>query len=115
METINTPAQIFADAQLEEMVRRILSVGNPNKIILFGSRARRDARPDSDYDLLLIEPSDLPRYKRAARYRRALIGTALAKDILVWTPEEAAEWRNVPNAFITTVLNEGIVLYERQA
>ncbi len=115
METINKPSKIFADAQLEEMVRRILSVGNPDKIILFGSRARRDARPDSDYDLLVIEASDLPRYKRAAKYRRALIGTALAKDILVWTPAETAEWRNVPNAFITTILNEGIVLYERQA
>ncbi len=115
MEVIKTSHQISADAQLKEMARRILSVGAPNQIILFGSRARGDARPDSDYDLLMIEASDLPRYKRAAKYRRALIGAALAKDILVWTPEEAAEWRNVPNAFITTILNEGTVLYERQA
>ncbi|MFZ1475447.1 MAG: nucleotidyltransferase domain-containing protein [Anaerolineae bacterium] len=37
------------------MVRRILVTGHPQKIILFGSRARGDAQPDSDYDLLLIE------------------------------------------------------------
>jgi predicted nucleotidyltransferase len=95
------------------MIRRILATGQPTKIILFGSRARGEARPDSDYDLLLIEPSDLPRYKRAARYRRALLGVAPAKDILVWTPEEVAEWQNVPNAFITTVVREGVVLYEQ--
>ena len=101
------------DAQLNEMVRRILTAGSPQKIVLFGSRARGHARPDSDYDLLLIEPSEQPRHRRAARYRRALVGLASAEDILVWTPEEVAEWRDVPNAFITEALREGVVLYER--
>ncbi len=48
-----------------------------------------------------------------ARYRRALIGVSPAKDILVWTPEEIAEWRDVPNAFVTTAIREGVLLYER--
>ena len=112
MATRRRPQTPQIDASLQEMIRRILAAGNPQKIILFGSRARGDARPDSDYDLLLIEPSDLPRYKRAARYRRALIGLAPAKDILVWTPEEVAEWQDVPNAFITSVVREGLVLHE---
>lgn len=102
------------DRRLDEMVERILTVGNPQKIILFGSRARGQATSDSDYDLVLIEPSTLPRYKRAARYRRALIGAAPAKDILVWTPAEVKAWTTVPNAIITTVIRKGIVLYERQ-
>jgi predicted nucleotidyltransferase len=45
---------------LQEVVRRILSVGAPHKIILLGSRARGDARSDSDLDLLVIEDSDRP-------------------------------------------------------
>lgn len=102
-----------ADTILLEMVRRILAVGTPQKIVLFGSRARGDARADSDYDLLLVEQSELPRHKRAAHYRRALAGLAGAKDILVWTPEEIAQWRNVPNAFVTEAVQEGVVLYER--
>jgi len=113
MPKSKTIRQTKVDAALQEMIQRITTTGNPQKIILFGSRARGDARPDSDYDLLLIEPSDQPRHRRAARYRRALIGLAPAKDILVWTPEEVAEWRDVPNAFITAAINEGIVLYEQ--
>ena len=111
-ETIN---RSISDDVVGEMVQRILKAGSPQKVVLFGSRARGDAQPDSDYDLLVIESSSLPRYKRAAKYRRALIGVCLAKDIVVWTPTEVAEWSTVPNAFVTTALNEGIVLYERQA
>jgi predicted nucleotidyltransferase len=105
--------EISTDTLLTRMVERILATGSPQKIILFGSRARGEARRDSDYDLLLVEPSTLPRHKRAARYRRALIGVSPAKDILVWTPEEIAEWRDVPNAFVTTAIREGVLLYER--
>jgi len=101
------------DELLGEMVRRIRAAGNPLKIVLFGSRARGDARPDSDIDLLVIEESDLPRYRRSAVYRRALVGLFPSKDIVVWTPAEVLEWANVPNAFITTALDEGKVLYER--
>lgn len=97
---------------LREAVRRILSVGSPRKIVLFGSWARGQARPDSDLDLLIIEASDLPRHRRARRHRMALLGL-FPKDIIVWTPDEVARWQHVPNAFITTILAEGRVLYER--
>lgn len=98
---------------LREVVRRILSVGTPRKIVLFGSWARGQARPDSDLDLLIIEESDLPRHRRARRHRMALLGLFPAKDIVVWTPGEVRQWQHVPNAFITTILAEGRVLYER--
>ena len=103
------------DELLSEMVRRIRAAGNPLKIVLFGSRARGDARPDSDIDLLVIEESDLPRYRRGAVYRRAHVGLFPSKDIVVWTPVEVQEWANVPNAFITAALCEGKVLYERSS
>ena len=101
------------ESLLADVVSCILSVGNPQKIVLFGSRARGDSRPDSDLDLLIIEDSELPRYRRSARYRRALCGLFPAKDVVVWTPDEVEEWCEVPNAFITTVLAEGKVLYEK--
>ncbi len=98
---------------LREVVQNILRAGRPQKIILFGSRARGQDSPESDYDLLVIENSTEPRHRRAAPYRRALKTLGVAKDILVWTPAEIAEWQNVPNAFITTALREGQVIYER--
>lgn len=101
------------DQLLAEVVRRILTIGSPIKIVLFGSYAKGTARPDSDLDLLIIEESDLPRYRRSGRYRRVLCGVFPAKDIVVWTPQEVEEWKTVPNAFISTVLAEGKLLYER--
>ncbi len=98
---------------LDEIVRRILAVGSPQRIVLFGSHARGDAVPDSDLDLLIVEESDLPRYRRAPRYLRALVGVYPAKDVVVWTPSEIEAWREVPHAFVTTALREGITLYER--
>jgi len=97
---------------LSDMVTKICQAGSPEKIILFGSMARGDADADSDIDLLVVESSSLPRYKRAARYRKAVAGLFIAKDIVVWSPEEIEEWKSVPNAFVTTILREGKVLYE---
>ena len=96
---------------LDEVVRRVLAVGSPHKIVLFGSRARGDARPDSDLDLLILEDSELPGYARSPRYYLALTGLFPAKDIVVFTPEEVQEWSDVPNAFVTAALREGRVLY----
>jgi len=98
---------------LQEIVRRMLSTGQPERIVLFGSRARGDASSNSDLDLLVVEESSLPRYRRAPRYLRALVGIFPAKDVIVWTPGEIDSWKNVPNAFINVALREGRVLYER--
>ena len=103
----------ISEPLLQTIVQRLLAAGQPQKIILFGSQARGQAGRESDYDLLVIENSSQPRYRRAVSYRRALKDLGTSKDIVVWTPREIAEWQNVSNAFITTALREGAVLYER--
>ncbi len=98
---------------LGEIVRRILSVADPDRIILFGSRARGEAAPGSDYDLLVVAPSNRPRLKRALPLVRELADLPVPKDVVWWTPSEIDEWRVVPSHFIATALREGRVLYER--
>src|SRR5256885_6638668 len=100
----DSPVAPLTSDLLDDIVQRILAVGAPHRIVLFGSRARGDARPDSDLDLLIVEDSHLPRYRRPPRYLRALVGVFPAKDVIVWTPAEVDAWRDVPHAFITTVL-----------
>jgi uncharacterized protein len=103
----------YAEPTLRHIVQQMLRAGDPQKIILFGSQARGQASAESDYDLLVIENTSVPRHRRSAPYRRALKNLGHPKDILVWTQSEIDDWKNVPNAFITTAVREGRVLYER--
>ena len=100
---------------IKEIVRRIVEAAHPQKIVLFGSRARGDHRPDSDIDLLIIKESELPRPKRAIPIYSALSKLRLEVDtnVLVYTPAEAQDWTEVRGALVTTALREGQVLYEQ--
>jgi predicted nucleotidyltransferase len=98
----------------KEIVRRIRATAEPEKIILFGSQARGENTANSDLDLFIIINSDLPRYKRAVPFYQALAGLGKAKDIVVYTPAEVAEWQTASCSLVATVLREGQVLYENQ-
>jgi len=112
-----TPMQPVSDAErvVDEMVSRIREAVDPERIILFGSRARGTARPDSDFDLLIVKDSSLPRYRRAAPLYAKLADLPVEVNILVYTPSEIAEWSAVRQAFVTSAIREGKVLYERES
>jgi predicted nucleotidyltransferase len=96
-----------------DIVRRIVEAVGPDRIIVFGSRARGDARPDSDFDVLVIKKSDEPRYRRAVPLYMALADLPVEVEVMVYTPEEVEEWSQVPQAFVTTAVREGTTIYER--
>jgi predicted nucleotidyltransferase len=111
--TLATPTIAADTPLLRDVVERILTVKRPAAIILFGSLARGDAHDGSDLDLLIVEHENpLPRHRRATPYQMAFLGINRDIDLLIYTPEEIEEWANVPQAFITTVMREGRVLYE---
>ncbi|MCU0247806.1 MAG: nucleotidyltransferase domain-containing protein [Bryobacter sp.] len=100
---------------LAEIVRRLVAAIDPDKIILFGSRARGQARPESDYDLLIIKETAGPAHSRVLPAYRALDPLPLAKDVLWFTPSEFVAFSGRRNHITARARREGRVLYERTA
>jgi predicted nucleotidyltransferase len=73
---------------LREVVRRIVRVAEPDQVILFGSAARGELGPNSDFDLLIIK-SGVRDTNELTRYLHAhLFDIRVPIDIIVATPEE---------------------------
>jgi predicted nucleotidyltransferase len=100
------------EAKLGEIVRRIVDGFHPERIILFGSRARGDAAPDSDADLLVVMRVRGSRRRQAARLDAALAGVGLPKDIIVVTPAEFDRQKHVVGGIVHPAVQEGRVLYD---
>lgn len=103
------------ESLLRQMVSTIVSEVSPETIILFGSRARGDARPDSDVDLLVVETEPFSpqrsRWKEAARLYMALRNLGVSKDILLYSREEFEHWKNSLNHVVGRAHREGRVLH----
>lgn len=100
------------DRTLAEIVSRLKTAFQPEQIYLFGSHARGDPGPDSDYDLLMVlSSSSLPRYQRDQAAFRALNGLGVSKDILVLTRAEFDRQRQAFASLPATVEREGVLLY----
>lgn len=100
------------DPILAEMVRRLVEACQPERMYLFGSVARGDAGPDSDFDILVAEPDDAPPERVRSRLAyRALRGTATGAGVVVW-PKSGFERRaRVVSSLPAAVAREGLLLY----
>jgi uncharacterized protein len=96
-----------------EIVNKIASGYNPEKIILFGSYALGNPDENSDLDLLVIKESDLPRPQRSVQVRKMIYGSMIPIDLIVYTPKEIEESKDNKFSFVYQVLNTGKTLYER--
>ncbi len=98
---------------LTEAIDRIVGEFNPLRIILFGSWARGQARPDSDLDFLVVLPEVINKRRTTIDVMRALNELPISKDVIVTTPQEIAERGDVIGHVLRPALAEGIVIYER--
>ena len=96
---------------LQEVVRRIVDVADPEKIILFGSAARGSITQESDLDVMVVK-ADVNRRHLAQRIYRNLIGVGRAVDVIVVTPEDIERYGNCPALVIEPALREGKVIYD---
>jgi predicted nucleotidyltransferase len=113
MNTMNEAAG--SPEVLDNLVRRIAERFSPDKIILFGSRARGDAGPDSDIDLLVLFADVADPNKRAAELYASLLDFPSPMDIVVSTSSRFERYRNVVNTVYWPASREGRILYERTA
>ena len=108
-ETSGAAADRLQDP-VREAVRRILAAAPPgSRVILFGSHARGQARPDSDIDLLVVEPQVRDPIAEMVRLRSAIGRIGVPVDVIVATAREHEYWRETPNTLHYRVAQEGRV------
>jgi uncharacterized protein len=101
-----------SDPALARIIRRLVVAYEPEQIFLFGSRARGDAGPDSDYDLLLVVPDHAPPERKRSRLAyRVLWGTGTAADVVVWTKAAFDSRVHLVASLPATVMREGKLLH----
>ncbi len=107
-----------ADRLVQEVVETIRHDYEPEKIILFGSRARGDGDRESDLDILIVKESEkreIERVREVSRLLRRFCGRPyfLPLDILVKTPAEISRRLAMGDDFIRDIMQHGKVAYER--
>ena len=96
---------------LDEIVRRIVAVAHPERIILFGSAARGEMGRDSDIDLLVVKADVAHRGRLAEDIYLALAGVGAAVDVIVVTPCDIERFRRRVGTVIRPALREGREIY----
>lgn len=96
---------------LDEIIRRIVAVAEPERIIMFGSAARGEMDRHSDVDLLIVKDGAHRRRLATSIYRH-LRGVDAAVDVIVVTPDDVERYGNSHALIIKPALSEGKVVYE---
>jgi len=100
------------DPMLAEVVRRLQELYGPEQIYLFGSTARGESGPDSDYDLMVVVPDGTPAPLRdSGRAYKAMWRLGVAIDVLVWTHSDFEERLQLKASLPSTIVREGKLLY----
>jgi len=100
------------DPVLAAIARRLVEGFHPYRLYLFGSMARGQASPDSDYDLFMVlDRLEGPRYRLEQRAHTLLWEVGAAADVVVWPREDFDARLHLTASLPATVVREGILLY----
>lgn len=98
---------------IDEVTRRLAAATPGSKVILFGSRSRGEERPDSDVDLVVIQPEKVEKpVAETARLRRELRGLGVGFDLIVVSAEYAEKRSRSEGSLMQEVFAEGRVLVD---
>jgi predicted nucleotidyltransferase len=94
------------------VVSRLIAAYQPERIYLFGSRARGEPAPDSDYDLMVVVADESPLERRRARLAyETLWGLSVSADVLVWTHTAFESRLHLRASLPSTIVREGRLLH----
>jgi predicted nucleotidyltransferase len=105
---------MMSEDTIQDIVNVITTRLSPRRVILFGSYARGEAGPDSDLDLFVELDPPLPARGRSSVIKELFDPYPGPMDIVVYSPDEVAYWKQAPASLVASVLREGKVLYERE-
>jgi predicted nucleotidyltransferase len=97
---------------LNEIVRRVLSVAHPDRIILFGSAATGQMTKDSDIDLLVVEPALANTHERRVEIRSAVGDIGYPVDVIVMRTERFERTKRWIGGIAYPANKYGRVIYE---
>jgi len=100
---------------LREIIRRVVAVARPERIILFGSAGRGRMGPNSDVDLLVVKAGKFDQSRLTGDIYMNLHGVGQAVDVILVTPEQVKRYRNTHCLVIAPALREGKVVYRARA
>ena len=106
-----TTNQSVTSEVLNQIIKRLVALAAPVKIILFGSNARGEAQLDSDLDLLIVEKEVADPYDEVLRLDRALRDFMLPLDLVVVSEAQFERYAQVPGTIYYRSLKEGRILY----
>lgn len=95
---------------LQEIIRRVVEIAHPERIILFGSAARGEMNANSDVDLLVIKSGQFDGRLVGDIYVN-LHGIGQAVDVVLVTPEQVERYRDTHCLIIAPALREGREVY----
>ncbi|MCZ6678447.1 MAG: nucleotidyltransferase domain-containing protein [Candidatus Poribacteria bacterium] len=98
---------------LERAIEIIVKVADPDRIILFGSQARGDAKPDSDYDLLVLKSGVKYRRKLAQKIYLNLRNIGAPVDVIVADSRKYESLKDDPYLIYSEAAKDGRVIYEK--
>ena len=103
---------MVSDEEISAAVEILVREAQPEQVILFGSYARGEAKPDSDLDLLVVQREVTHQYAEMVRLRRALSPLRIPVDLLVTDLARlSSSWADFPGSYLYDALREGKVLY----
>ena len=107
-----TDTSSITDPVLREITDRLVQAYVPERVYLFGSKARDEDHGDSDYDIMVIVTDDTPSDRQRSRLAyECLWGVRAAADVLVWTRNAFDRKSHLNSSLPGTILREGKLLY----